>query len=156
MKKKLQRAVFAAGCFWSPQYFFDQLPGVIKTTVGYCGGDAQKPSYEQVLTGRTGHSESVEITFDPARISYRDLIISFFEMHDSSHLTNEGSQYKSIIFYINDEQKKIATSIMEELKNGGADIPTELKKASKFWPAEEYHQKYYEKSGVPPSCGACG
>lgn len=153
---KLERAIFASGCFWGAQSLFDQLVGVVKTSAGYCGGSAKNPSYEQVLTGRTGYSECVEVTFDPKKISYEELTKYFFEIHDSTQVDGQGpdigNQYRSAIFYINKDQRKTALRVIGLLKEKDLIPVTEIKKATKFWPAEDYHQKYYEKFGGVPYC----
>lgn len=155
---KLERAIFASGCFWGVQTFYNQINGVAKTTVGYCGGSAKKPTYEQVSTGRTGHAESIEVLFDPKKISYEELVKFFFETHDPTQIGGQGpdigNQYRSVIFYINDKQKQVAIEIIDLLKDRGYNISTEVKKATKFWPAEDYHQNYYDKVGGVPYCRA--
>ncbi|MBI2151419.1 peptide-methionine (S)-S-oxide reductase MsrA [Candidatus Woesearchaeota archaeon] len=148
---KTEKATFAAGCFWSIQKVFDTLPGVMKTTVGYCGGKTEylNPSYEQVCSGKTGHAESIEIEFNPKIISYEKLLNLFWEIHDPTTLNRQGpdigSQYRSAIYYHNLAQKNIA----EESKNKAQvkfkkPIVTEITKAKEFYPAEAYHQKYYK------------
>ncbi len=147
-------ATFAAGCFWGVEAKFRALPGVEKTTVGYTGGQTPKPTYEQVCSDATGHAESIEIAFDPARISYEKLVRSFFDLHDPTQVNRQGpdvgTQYRSAIFYHDEEQKETARRVMAELAASGRykrPIATQLLPASAFYPAEEYHQRYYEKRG---------
>lgn len=155
MKKDI--AIFAAGCFWGVQYYFDQVPGVIETTAGYIGGHVDHPSYEQVCTHKTGHAEAVKISFDSDKVSYETLLKQFFRMHDPTQLNRQGpdvgDNYRSAIFYQNEEQKKQAQKLIDELNKTkfGGKIVTTLEPASTFWPAEDYHQKYTEKTGI----GAC-
>jgi len=151
-----QRAIFASGCFWGTQHYFDQVSGVEKTTVGYCGGKVENPSYEQVSSGKTGHAESIEVIFDPEKVSYEQLAKVFFETHDPTQVGGQGpdigSQYRSGIFYLNNEQKKIALSLIKILEEKGMKIATLVEKATDFWPADYYHQKYYQKTGGNPYC----
>lgn len=144
------KAYFAAGCFWGVQKSFDEMGGVVETTVGYMGGDVESPTYEKVCAGGTGHAESTEIVFDPEEVSYEDLVRKFFELHDPTQLNHQGPdvghQYRSAIFYTTDEQKEIAEEAARELgESGKYDLPivTEIVPAPEFWPAEDYHQKYY-------------
>ena len=145
-------ATFAAGCFWGVQYYFDQVPGVSKTTVGYTGGDVSNPTYEQVCTGQTGHAEAVQLEFDSQTVSYSELLRHFFRLHDPTQLNRQGvdvgSQYRSVVFYHTDEQKQQAMSAVKELEpNYDKSIVTEVVPAAEFYPAEEYHQKFTEKTG---------
>ncbi len=150
-------AIFAAGCFWGVQYYFDQVPGVLQTEVGYIGGHVDKPSYEQVCTHTTGHAEGVKIVFDPDKVSYETLLKHFFRIHDPTQLNRQGpdvgDNYRSAIFYQNDEQKSEAQKIIEQLNKEKykGRVVTTLEPNSTFWPAEEYHQKFTEKTGG----GAC-
>lgn len=152
----MNTAIFAAGCFWGVQAYFDEVPGVVNTTVGYTGGHVANPSYEQVCTHTTGHAEATKIEFDPKIISYRDLVRQFFRMHDPTQLNRQGpdvgDSYRSAIFYLNDEQKKIAEEV-KQMVQADFDTPivTEVTKVDEFYIAEDYHQKYFEKTGV----GAC-
>ena len=150
----MEKATFAAGCFWGIEAEFRKMKGVISTQVGYAGGKTENPTYEEVCTNTTGHAEAVEITFDPEIISYNDLLNIFWEIHDPTTLNRQGfdigSQYRSVISFHNEEQKKLAKESKEKLeKSGKFDKPivTEIIPASKFWRAEEYHQQYYEKTG---------
>jgi methionine-S-sulfoxide reductase len=148
----MQQALFAAGCFWGVQFYFDQVPGVIKTTAGYTGGHTENPSYEQVCTHTTGHAEAVLIEFDPKQTSYETLVRQFFRMHDPTQLNRQGpdvgDSYRTAIFYFDDEQKVTAEKIQREVQpKFDEPIVTEITKASKFWPAEDYHQKFAERTG---------
>ncbi len=151
-----ERAIFASGCFWGTQYYLQRAPGVISTTVGYTGGHVDHPTYKQVCTGRTGHAESVEVIYDPAKTSYEKLAKLFFETHDFTQLNRQGPdighQYRSAIFYLNDEQKRIAEQLVQELRQMGYDVKTEITKAGPFWRAEDYHQDYYQHNGQTPYC----
>lgn len=155
-EKKLHTAYFASGCFWGTQYHFQKKQGVISTEVGYMGGHRDKPSYQQVCTGQTGHAETTKVVFDPKLISYEDLAILFFETHDQSELNRQGpdigTQYRSEIFYTNEEQKETAEKLIQILKNKGYKVATQLSKADTFWKAEDYHQNYYENKGGSPYC----
>lgn len=149
---KTKEAIFAAGCFWGVQAYFDQVPGVTETVVGYTGGHTENPTYEEVCTHTTGHAEAVEITFDPEEVSYETLIRQFFRMHDPTQLNRQGpdigDSYRTAIFYLNDEQKEIAERIKKEVQaEFDKPIVTEITKAGKFYRAEEYHQKFTEKTG---------
>lgn len=153
---KTDRALFASGCFWGTEYYFKQAPGVISTTVGFTGGYAENPTYKQVCTGKTGHAETTEIVFDPSKTTYEQLAKLFFETHDFTQLNRQGpdigTQYRSAIFYLNDEQKQIAEKLAEQLRQKGYNVKTEITKADTFWPAEDYHQDYYEKTQGTPYC----
>ena len=152
----LKTATFAAGCFWGVQSYFDEIPGVVETKVGYTGGHVDNPNYDLVCTNTTGHAEAVEIKFDPKKISYLNLVKEFFKCHNPTTLNRQGPdigfQYRSAIFYHDLEQKKIAEEYRHKLeksgKLGSRLIVTEIVKAEKFWPAEEYHQKYFAKKGM--------
>lgn len=151
MNKK-EKAIFAAGCFWSVQDSFDNLNGVLKTTVGYTGGKNKNPSYEDVCSGDTGHAEAVEVLFDSEKISYEELLQTFFSIHDSTQLNRQGpdvgEQYRSAIFFTTEEQKELAKKFISKIqKENKNKIVTKLEKASTFYPAEEYHQHYNKKNG---------
>ena len=150
----LQRAIFAGGCFWGMEHYFHQMDGVLAVTSGYTGGRVKNPTYEQVCTGKTGHAESVEVVFDPARVSYEKLAKLFFEIHDPAEVNRQGpdvgSQYRSAIFYLNDEQKRTAEALITQLKAKGLKVATEVTPASTFWRAEEYHQDYIRKHPERP------
>jgi peptide-methionine (S)-S-oxide reductase len=151
----LEKATFAAGCFWGVEAAFRKVPGVKSTTVGYSGGTVQNPTYEDVCTGRTGHAESVEVEFDPAKVSYEDLLNVFWSEHDPTTLNRQGpdvgTQYRSAIFFHTLEQEAAARASKQKIEQSGQyrrPIVTEIKPASQFWRAEEYHQQYFEKRGV--------
>ncbi|MGB4704777.1 MAG: bifunctional methionine sulfoxide reductase B/A protein [Candidatus Saccharicenans sp.] len=151
-------ATLAAGCFWGVEYRIGQLNGVLETVVGYSGGKTVNPDYRQVLTGRTGHAEAVQVVFDPAVISYEQLVREFFALHDPTQLNGQGPDvgpnYRSAIFYHNQEQKRIAEKVRDELQASGRyskKIVTEIAPFRSFYPAEQYHQKYYQKK-LGPVC----
>jgi len=151
-----QKAVFAGGCFWGVEYHMQKVKGVIGTRVGYTGGTTEHPSYEQVCSGRTGHAEAIEVEFDPNMVSYETLAKLFFEIHDPTQFDRQGpdigTQYRSAVFYQNDEQKRITEALIEQLKAKGYRVVTGVEKGGLFWPAEDYHQDYYEKTGHHPYC----
>ncbi len=152
MFEKLEEATFAGGCFWCVQEAFDELEGVVETQVGYTGGWKINPNYEEVCSGGTGHVEAVKIKFDPSRISYDKLVQIYFVIIDprdgSGQFADRGEQYKPVIFYHNESQKEIAHRYIDEMKAIFGDIMVELRQASDFYPAEEYHQKYYKKNPI--------
>ena len=154
--KSYERALFASGCFWGTEYYMQRAPGVISTTVGYTGGHTEHPTYKQVCTGRTGHAETVEVVYDPSKTSYEQLARLFFETHDFTQLNRQGPdigvQYRSAIFYLNDEQKQIAEHLVWQLRHKGYNVKTEITKAGRFWPAEDYHQNHYNTTGGTPYC----
>lgn len=148
----METALFAAGCFWGVERSFARIEGVIKTSVGYCGGQLVEPTYEEVCTGETGHAETVQVEYDPSAVSYEDLIDAFWRAHDPTTIDRQGadvgSQYRSAIFYSNEEQARAAMRARDELESSGRyrdPIATEVVPAHTFWLAEEYHQKYFEK-----------
>ncbi|MDL2244003.1 peptide-methionine (S)-S-oxide reductase MsrA [Parabacteroides sp. OttesenSCG-928-J18] len=149
-------AYFASGCFWGTQYHFDKFPGVVETFVGYMGGRKENPSYEEVKTGDTGHVETIMVVYDPEKTTYRQLAKLFFETHDFTQIGGQGpdigSQYRSVIFPGDDYQQTIAEEVMETLNAMGHPVATAMEPASVFWIAEEYHQKYYDKSNGTPYC----
>jgi peptide methionine sulfoxide reductase msrA/msrB len=155
-KVKNEIVVFAGGCFWGVEALFEDLFGVIKTTVGYTGGHVQNPTYERVCMGTTGHAEALRIEYDPEKISFETLAKRFFEIHDPTQKNRQGpdigSQYRSAIFYTNENQKHITETLIKELQSKGIRVETEVQKAETFYPAEEYHQHYYAKTGNSPSC----
>ena len=153
-----ETATFAAGCFWGIQEKFRKTPGVVNTAAGYIGGILDEPTYKQVCTDKTGHAEAVEVTYDPSRITYEELLAIFWNMHDPTTLNRQGpdigTQYRSAIFYHNDTQKQLAESSKKQLMKI-KKVVTEIVPAGKFWPAEEYHQFYLMKKGID-SCGIDG
>ena len=146
----MEIAVLGLGCFWGPEIKFSKLDGVIKTEVGYCGGNSARTSYKEVCTGETNHAEVVKLDFDPEIISYEKIIKYFFEFHDPTTLNYQGpdfgTQYRSEIFYLNDKQKIMAERILNEenIKLSGR-VVTKISAVKNYCPAEEYHQKYLEK-----------
>jgi len=146
------KAIFAAGCFWGVQFYFDQIPGVTKTTVGYTGGRTENPTYEDVCSHTTGHAEAVLIEFDSDKVAYETLVKHFFRMHDPTQLNRQGfdigDSYRSAIFYTDEAQKTSAEEIKDQVqKTSEKPIVTEITQASQFYEAEEYHQKYAERTG---------
>lgn len=151
----MEKATFGAGCFWGVQTTFDQVAGVVETKVGYEGGTLDNPTYRDVCTDRTGHAEVLEITYDPDRVCYQELLEVFFSTHDPTQLNRQGpdrgTQYRSVIFYHSPEQQQAATAAIAKLtaaRKFSQPIVTQVVPASTFWPAEEYHQKYLEKRGM--------
>jgi peptide-methionine (S)-S-oxide reductase len=151
----MEKATFAAGCFWGVEETFRKTRGVSKTSVGYIGGHTDKPTYEQVCSGRTGHAEACEVDFDPSIISYEDLCKLFFELHDPTTLNRQGpdvgEQYRSAIYYHDENQKETAKAVVAKLeqdKKFSRKIVTELVAAPEYFPAEEYHQQYFLKRGI--------
>jgi methionine-S-sulfoxide reductase len=146
----MEIAVLGLGCFWGPEIKFSKLDGVIKTEVGYCGGNSAKTNYKEVCTGETNHAEVVKLDFDPEIISYEKIIKYFFDFHDPTTLNSQGpdfgTQYRSEIFYLNDKQKIMAEKILnEENKKLSGKVVTKISAVKNYCPAEEYHQKYLEK-----------
>jgi len=150
------KAIFASGCFWGTEYYFQKAPGVISATVGYTGGHKDHPTYKEVCSGTTGHREAVEVLYDPAQTTYGELAKLFFETHDFSQANGQGpdigEQYLSTIFYLNENQREIAEKLIQILDDKGNDVATELKPATEFWKAEDYHQDYYDNNGKRPYC----
>lgn len=152
---KTEKAIFAAGCFWCTEAAFQDLPGVVSAVSGYTGGKVDHPTYEQVSSGATGHAESLEVTFDPSKISYQQLLDVFWVNHDPT-VTNQqfcdhGTQYRPAIFYLNDEQKRLAEASkakFEKLKTFKQPFLTQIVPAGKFWPAEDYHQDFYKTNSL--------
>ncbi|WP_018249662.1 peptide-methionine (S)-S-oxide reductase MsrA [Orenia marismortui] len=150
----MEKATFAAGCFWGVQALFDKIDGVISTTVGYIGGETENPTYKEVCTDTTGHAEAIEINFNPSKVSYDKLLDIFWQNHNPTTLNRQGAdlgtQYRSAIFYHNQIQKESAIKSKEVLENSNKykdPIVTEIISATNFYPAEEYHQKYLAKRG---------
>jgi len=157
-KEEAETATFAAGCFWGVQLSFQRVPGVVSSMVGYTAGERQHPSYREVCEGSTGHTEAVQMLFNPAVVSYKELLTVLFDRMDPTTLNRQGNdrgtQYRSGIYYHSDEQKEIALNFIKEIQPKYKDkIVVEVKKADKFWPAEDYHQKYLEKGGQKANKG---
>lgn len=154
--EKTETAYFAGGCFWGVEYFFQKEEGVVSTRVGYMGGHKKNPTYKEVCSGSTGHAEAIEVVYDPARTTYEKLTRLFFEIHDPTQGNRQGpdigTQYRSAIFYVTDEQKQIAQKLVDTLQNKGYEVATELNRADTFWGAEKYHQDYYANNGHKPYC----
>lgn len=151
----IEKATFAAGCFWGVEETYRSLPGVLETRVGYTGGQVENPTYEDVCSGVTGHAEALEITFDNTKIGFADLLRIFWKSHNPTTKDRQGPdighQYRSAIFYHSDQQRQIAEQSREELDKSGKHknpVVTEIVPAQKFWSAEEYHQKYLMKRGL--------
>ena len=152
----MNKAHFAAGCFWGVEYYFKRLNGVLKTTVGFMGGSVVSPSYKLVKTGTTGHLETIEVEYDSDKVSYEDLIKYFFEIHDFEQTDGQGidigSQYLSAIFYASEEEKVIAEKVIAELTGMGYQVATEIRKTEAFYLAEDYHQNYLDLRNEIPEC----
>jgi len=150
-EKKTAVATFAAGCFWSKEYFLSRQKGVLKTRVGFTGGHTLQPTYKEVCGKQTGHAEAVEVTYDPDQTSFAELVRYFFNMHDPSvDRTDRGGQYRSAIFFHNEDQLAVAKKGMQQLSGNGFRVVTTLEPAGTFWPAEARHQKYCEARGMSP------
>ena len=157
--KQSRIAIFGGGCFWCTEAIFQMLKGVEKVESGYAGGKIDNPSYEQVSSGNTGHAEVIRVTYDPAVISYEDLLTVFFGSHDSTTLNRQGAdvgeQYRSVILYENDEDRqtaeRVAREIQESLKDG-TRVVTQIVALGKFFPAEEYHRNYFQENTTAPYC----
>ncbi len=157
MISKTEKATFAMGCFWQPDYIFSKIPGIIKTAVGYtgCSKDCKNPNYEEVCSDETGCAEAIQIIFNPKKITYQELLDLFWTNHNPTTMNQQGpdigTQYRSAIFYHNEKQRTLAIASKEKweklLKDKSRKIVTEIVKASAFYPAENYHQKYLEKTG---------
>ena len=156
-----EHATLAGGCFWCLEAVYDELKGVKNVDSGYTGGRRPSPTYEQVCTGTTGHAEVVRVEFDPAQVSYRQLLEVFFSIHDPTQLNRQGNdigtQYRSAIFYENDEQRRVAQEIMAEIEREdvyGKPITTQLEPLGEFYPAEDYHRDYYARNPGQGYCAA--
>ncbi|WP_143764592.1 peptide-methionine (S)-S-oxide reductase MsrA [Owenweeksia hongkongensis] len=157
--KTMERALFASGCYWGTEYYMQKADGVISTTVGYTGGHVANPTYREVCTGTTGHAETVEVVYDPSKTDFETLARLFFETHDPTQVNGQGpdigTQYRSGLFYLNDEQKQIAEKLVKELEAKGYKVATEITKAGEFYPEmDDHHQDYYDKKGTTPYCHA--
>lgn len=155
-QKEMDTAIFASGCFWGTEYHFEKAEGVISTQVGYIGGHVDNPTYKQVCAHTTGHAEAVLVVYDPSKTDFETLCKLFFETHDPTQLNRQGpdigDQYRSEVFYLNDEQKEITLRLIDELKADGLNVVTKVTAASKFWDAEDYHEHYYSKKNGTPYC----
>ena len=161
MNDSFERATFGGGCFWCIETVFDRLIGVEDVVSGYAGGHVKNPAYREVCMGTTGHAEVVQITFDPEKISFRELMEIFLAMHDPTTLNRQGhdvgTQYRSIVLYHNEEQQRVAREVIEEFGREGIwsePIVTQVEPFTVFYPAEEYHQNYYENNPGQPYCQA--
>lgn len=157
--KQYARALFASGCYWGTEFYMQQAEGVIETNVGYAGGSVANPTYREVCTGRTGHAETVEVIYDPTVTDYETLCRLFFETHDPTQVDRQGpdigTQYRSAIFYLNDDQKAVAEKLKVELEELGYKVATEITGGATFYrEQEEYHHDYYQKKGGTPYCHA--
>lgn len=155
---KIEKAYFAAGCFWGVQHYLDKAKGVVETSVGYMGGKTDNPTYKEVCTNTTGHAEVVEVVYDPLQTSFEELAKLFFEIHDPTQVDRQGpdigEQYRSEIFYTTEEEKLAAEKLMQILYTKGIVAATKLEPAKTFWKAEDYHQHYYDNNGKMPYCHA--
>jgi peptide-methionine (S)-S-oxide reductase len=156
-------AIFGAGCFWGVESAFRALDGVVDVTVGYAGGTVDQPTYRMVCSGKSGHAEVVQVEYDPARVSFEKLLELFWQIHDPTTLNRQGpdigTQYRSVIFYSDDRERAAAEESKRRLDESGKfrrPIVTQIVPAAEFYPAEDYHQRYYEKMGIAPSCGIRG
>jgi len=148
----MEKAIFAAGCFWGVQYYFDQIPGVIKSSVGYSGGHTKNPTYEDVCSHTTGHAEAVLLEFDSDLVHYETLVKHFFKMHDPTQLNRQGpdigDSYRSAVFYFDENQKTIAEKVKTQTEASiGKPVVTQIASATEFYPAEDYHQKFADRTG---------
>lgn len=155
-ESNLDTAIFASGCFWGTEYFFEKAEGVISTQVGYIGGHKANPTYQEVCAKKTGHAEAVRVVYDPTKTDYETLAKLFFETHDPTQVNRQGpdigDQYRTEIFYLNQDQKKIAERLIDQLRKDGLNIATKVTEATTFWEGEDYHEHYYEKKGGTPYC----
>ena len=156
---KVETATFGTGCFWCTEAIFEQLNGVVKVTSGYMGGEVKNPTYKAVCSGETGHAECVQVVYEPSKISYDELLKVFFEVHDPTSLNRQGAdvgtQYRSVIYYHNEEQKAFAEQYKNELNTAdafGKPVVTEISAMGKFFKAENYHQNYFNLNGSQPYC----
>lgn len=150
------KAILAGGCFWGVEHWLQQIPGVKSVVSGYIGGHTENPTYQDVCSHSSGHIEAVEVVFDPAQTDFETIARRFFEIHDPTQRNRQGpdigEQYKSAVFYVNEEQKATTEKLLAELKTNGFDAVTDLIPATRFWPAENYHQDYYANKGSEPYC----
>lgn len=157
--ENMKKATFGAGCFWGVEALYRKIPGVVDAISGYTGGRTENPTYEEVCSDTTGHAEAVEVTYDPEKVSYERLLEVFWMNHNPTTPNQQGpdfgSQYRSVIFYHDDEQKRLAEASRQEVAQSGKwqkPIVTEIVPAGPFYQAEEYHQRYFEKKGIEPTC----
>ena len=152
----METAYFASGCFWGTEYHFLRVEGVVSTTVGFMGGHLNNPTYKEVYTDKTGHVEVVKVEFDTTCVSYEDLVRLFFETHDFTQTDGQGpdigTRYHSVLFIIDEKQSAIAQKYIELLSQKGYNVATKIETATTFYPAEEYHQQYYDKRSGAPYC----
>ncbi|MBM3255429.1 MAG: bifunctional methionine sulfoxide reductase B/A protein [Candidatus Omnitrophica bacterium] len=158
-KAKLEKATFAAGCFWGVEEIFRNVKGVFSTRAGYSGGTLKNPTYEDVCTGKTGHAEAVEVEFDPKKVTYEQLLDVFWDMHDPTTLNQQGpdlgEQYRSAIFYhspVQEKEASLSKEILNKSRRFKSPVVTEIVKAGEFYEAEDYHQRYFQKQGIKPLC----
>ncbi|MBI9031981.1 bifunctional methionine sulfoxide reductase B/A protein [bacterium] len=155
-RSKEAEAYFAGGCFWGVEYYLQKLDGVISTSVGFMGGHVVNPGYYEVVRGGTGHIETTKVVYNPNKITYEELTKYFFEIHDPTQLDRQGpdigQQYRSVIFYSSEQEKRVAATLIQTLKNKGYDVVTKLEAAQAFYKAENYHQDYYQNKGSLPYC----
>ena len=155
-KKTEETAIFAGGCFWGVEFYFEKEDGVKSAVSGYIGGRTKNPTYQEVCSGTTGHIEAVKVTYDPQKITYETLAKLFFEIHDPTQRGGQGpdigQQYESVVFYQDEQQKRISENLIRILKDKGLNVVTKLIPASTFWDAEGYHQNYYDNKGGTPYC----
>jgi peptide-methionine (S)-S-oxide reductase len=163
MTSKNKIATFGAGCFWGVESAFRAVEGVVDVAAGYAGGTVPKPNYRAVCSGKTGHAEVVQVEYDPARVSFEQLLEVFWQIHDPTTLNRQGpdvgAQYRSIIFYSDDHERRAAEESKRRLDESGKlarPVVTQIVPAAEFYRAEENHQRYYERSGIAPSCGIRG
>jgi peptide methionine sulfoxide reductase msrA/msrB len=155
-EERIEKAYFAGGCFWGVEYSFDHTDGVLVARSGYMGGDLTDPEYTDVCSGSTGHAETVEVVFDRSAVSFRELAMLFFEIHDPGQIDRQGAdtgtQYRSAVFYTSEQQLSVINELISVLKNSGYSIATEVSPAGSFWQAENRHQNYYDKNGIGSAC----
>jgi peptide methionine sulfoxide reductase msrA/msrB len=155
-KVATETAYFAGGCFWGTEHLLQQVEGVASVRSGYMGGNKANPTYREVCNGSTGHAETVEVVYDPSKTNYETLARYFFEIHDPTQMNRQGpdigDQYRSAVFYVDNNQRTIAEKLIKILKDKGYKVVTEIAQAGTFWPAESYHQDYYDNNGKEPYC----
>lgn len=159
MNNEHEETVLGGGCFWCTEAVYQEIAGVVKVDSGYSGGHVKNPTYQQVCTGGTGHAEAVKVTFDPSIISFKEVLEIFFSMHDPTSLNRQGNdigtQYRSVIFYMNDEQKSVAEQMIRDLNKSGTykkPVVTAIEKFNEFYPSEDYHKNYFRNNSDAPYC----